>query len=158
MSEAWWTSLLSFRYLTLKEIWKTHNLHTESRRKLRKKKIRGAHFKPTSISGGQRPQLDCSDTEASPEYGPWPKSFCAHYNGTWKSVAAPKATVTVCVRVFSGEKNSFMTETAFTDIASFSACVIPTKTHLLLWPVLVLYELWLRGWGGGWHWLKAPCV
>lgn len=50
----------------------------------------------------------------------------------------------VYVCEFSGEKNSFMTETTFTDIASFSACVIPTKTHLLLWPVLVLYELWLK--------------
>lgn len=61
-------------------------------------------------------------------------------------MAAPKARVCVClcVHVFSGEKNSFMTETILTDIASFSACVIPTKTHVLLWPVLVLYELWFK--------------
>lgn len=37
-----------------------------------------------------------------------------------------------------------MTETTFTDITSFLACVIPTKTHLLLWLVLVLYELWSK--------------
>lgn len=34
---------------------------SDSLRKLRKKK--GAYVKPTSISGGQRPQLDCNDIE-----------------------------------------------------------------------------------------------
>lgn len=39
-----------------------------------------------SISGRQKPQLDCDAVEGAHEYGEWPKSFCTHYNGTWQTV------------------------------------------------------------------------
>lgn len=96
---------------------KSENTNTESHGKLRKTESEVRPANPLPFSGGQRPQLDCNDIEGSHEYGGWPKSFCAHYNRTWKSVAAPKATASVCV--CSGETSNFMTETIHWHPPSF---------------------------------------
>lgn len=41
--------------------------HLKIKKKKAKSEVHTA--KPASVSGGQRPQLDCNDIEGSPEYG-----------------------------------------------------------------------------------------